>query len=134
MSNKTRLQTNNTNLQELINKAENLPDAGDGGGSVETCTIRFVGSDREGELPIFLYYTKPDLSVGVVSMTANLEEQPEPIEVTALKHSTATVVSETACYGGYLIVDVSGDAENALGIGECTTVLVNGDCYIGAFI
>lgn len=39
MSNKSRLQTNNTNLQELINKANALPDAGGGGGSVESCTI-----------------------------------------------------------------------------------------------
>ena len=41
MSNKTRLQTNNTNLQALINKANALPDAGGsgGGGSVETCTL-----------------------------------------------------------------------------------------------
>ena len=33
MSNKTRLQTNNTNLQSLIDKANNLPDAGSGSGS-----------------------------------------------------------------------------------------------------
>ena len=41
MSNKSRLQTNNTNLQALINKANALPDAGggSGGGSVEMCTV-----------------------------------------------------------------------------------------------
>lgn len=39
MSNKTRLQTNNINLQALIDKANALPDAGSGGGSVETCTV-----------------------------------------------------------------------------------------------
>lgn len=45
MSNKSRLQTNNTNLQELINKAENLPDAGSGssGGGIETCTVHLTG-------------------------------------------------------------------------------------------
>lgn len=46
MSNKTRLQTNNTNLQALIDKANSLPDAdsggGSGGGSVETCTVRII--------------------------------------------------------------------------------------------
>lgn len=31
MSNKTRLQTNNTNLQSLIDKANSLPDAGSSG-------------------------------------------------------------------------------------------------------
>ena len=40
MSNKSRLQTNNTNLQALIDKANALPDAG--GGSVESCTITIV--------------------------------------------------------------------------------------------
>lgn len=43
MLNKTRLETNNTNLQSLIKKANALPDAGggggSGGGSVETCSI-----------------------------------------------------------------------------------------------
>ena len=39
MSNKTRLQANNTNLQALIDKANALPEAGSGGGSVETCTV-----------------------------------------------------------------------------------------------
>lgn len=40
MSNKTRLQTNNMNLQALIDKANALPDAGSGGGgNIETCTV-----------------------------------------------------------------------------------------------
>ena len=40
MSNKSRLQTNNENLQLLIDKANELPDAGSGGG-VETCMVAF---------------------------------------------------------------------------------------------
>jgi hypothetical protein len=42
MSNKSRLQTNNTNLQALIGKANALPEAGGGSGSVEdvdTCNV-----------------------------------------------------------------------------------------------
>lgn len=40
MSNKSRLQTNNENLQSLIDKANQLPDAGGGsGGEIGTCTI-----------------------------------------------------------------------------------------------
>ena len=38
MSNKTRLQTNNENLQSLIDKANVLPDVG-GSENVETCTV-----------------------------------------------------------------------------------------------
>lgn len=60
MSNKLRLQTNNTALQGLIDKANALPDAGGGSGSVKTCTvtISFTGSaEGYGEFggPIFLY-------------------------------------------------------------------------------
>lgn len=49
MSNKTRLQTNNTNLQALIDKANALPEAGSGGGSVETCTVTvtFTGGNPD---------------------------------------------------------------------------------------
>lgn len=59
MSNKTRLQTNNTNLQSLINKANALPDAGSGGGSATTATISVqlsapLGPGNDG--PTF-YYT-----------------------------------------------------------------------------
>lgn len=46
MSNKSRLQANNTNLQALITKANNLPDAGGGaGGDIETCTVTFTSND-----------------------------------------------------------------------------------------
>lgn len=40
MSNKTRLQTNNANLQALINKANALPDAGGSGGGICTITVQ----------------------------------------------------------------------------------------------
>ena len=112
----------------------NVASSGDsGGGSVETCTISFIGLDSGGELPVYLYYTKPDLSVGTVSMVPDPDEpNPTPIEVIALKNSIATIVSESACYGGYLLVNVSGNAENALGIAECATILVSGDCTIWA--
>ena len=39
MSNKTTLQSHNTRLQNLINTANSLPDAGSGGsGGIELCT------------------------------------------------------------------------------------------------
>lgn len=47
MSNKTRLQTNNINIQSLIDKANSLPDAGSGGGgSAESYTVTIEGSQN----------------------------------------------------------------------------------------
>ena len=48
MSNKSRLQANNTNLQALIAKANTLPNAGGGGGSTETITITITGFPDPG--------------------------------------------------------------------------------------
>ena len=42
MSNKSRLQTNNTNLQNLINKANALPDVA-GGGNAVIGTVTAIG-------------------------------------------------------------------------------------------
>ena len=49
MSNKTQLQTNNTALDALITRvnaakdtAASLPDAGSGGGNVETCEVNLA--------------------------------------------------------------------------------------------
>ena len=55
MSNKTTLQSHNTRLQNLINTANSLPDAGSGGGSgakLKTCQFSI-----EGGVWYKLYYT-----------------------------------------------------------------------------
>mgnify|MGYP007053685111 CR=1 FL=1 len=64
MSNKTILQTNNTNLASytdrvaaLINVANSLPDAGSGGssgGGIETCTLSLT-SNSPWSMPIEVY-------------------------------------------------------------------------------
>jgi hypothetical protein len=58
MSNKTQLQTNNTNLDALIlrvnaakNTAASLPEAG-GGGSSETCTVTFDNENLSNDCSI----------------------------------------------------------------------------------
>ena len=62
MSNKTTLQSNNallsqnnTDLQALINTANALPEAGGGGGSVETCTVKIACT---GDSALYCTYTK----------------------------------------------------------------------------
>lgn len=52
MSNKSRLQTNNTNLQALIDKANSLPDAGSG---LETVTITLECNAPVAE-DVYVYY------------------------------------------------------------------------------
>ena len=53
MSNKTRLQTNNTNLQNLITKANNLPNAGSGGGANKP--VYTVSIDKS-DMSLFAFY------------------------------------------------------------------------------
>lgn len=62
MSNKTRLQTNNTNLQALIDKANALPEAGggSGGGSLDTCTLRVLNSDGRFRVSTVAYESLQD--------------------------------------------------------------------------
>ena len=66
MSNKSRLQTNNTNLQALINKANALPDAGGGGGSDGNFSSYTVTVDASvvnstlGLNVLYVAYTKSD--------------------------------------------------------------------------
>ena len=56
MSNKTRLQTNNTSLQSLIEKANVLPDAGSsGGGNVETCRVSWLGPGNIPSMHLLKY-------------------------------------------------------------------------------
>ena len=47
MSNKTRLQTNNNNLQTILNTVNTLPEGGSGGGmnfETTTLTVEFISS------------------------------------------------------------------------------------------
>lgn len=67
MSNKSRLQTNNTNLQALIDKANALPDAGSGGSggaSLETCTVTITIYDSMAYTGDIVGTTVNDAGVG----------------------------------------------------------------------
>lgn len=76
MSNKTRLQTNNTNLQALIDKANALPDAGSGG----------VTSWND-------LTDKPFGTTGGSTLVVDLQELNEKINAgTAIMDSTSTFV------------------------------------------
>lgn len=95
MSNKTRLQTNNTNLQALIDKANALPDAGSSGGgeiNVDTCTLKFIGA---GPCNI-VYMTSDDTGVHT------------QVSLSTVVHNELIVVCDS-------YIGVVGDSSNALG-------------------
>lgn len=56
MSYKSTLQEHNTKLQQAIDKANALPDAG-GSGSYETCTLRFVRPDETAFISELFFMT-----------------------------------------------------------------------------
>ena len=90
MSNKSRLQTNNTNLQNLINKANALPNAGSGGssGGVETCTVEIIcDGPTSGEE--IIYYTDGSSTL----KSAPFPNFMESSSVTVLKNSIICVSS-----------------------------------------
>ena len=98
MSNKSRLQTNNTNLQALINKANALPDAGSGG-SLETCTGTLsIPSDVPLADPVMVYYIDSDLQLKVIPFAAGET-------FSCLKNSILYIQNWTA------MSDVSGSLE-----------------------
>lgn len=62
MSNKSRLQTNNINIQALIDKANSLPDAGSGGGGSSGGTVTVLVSGRP-EPETHIYYIDSDFNL-----------------------------------------------------------------------
>ena len=100
MSNKSRLQTNNTNLQLLINKANALPNAGSGsGGAVETCIVQIIcDGPTSGEE--IIYYTDGSGTLKSAPFPNFMESN----SVTVLKNSIICVSS------GYFVR--FGDAED----------------------
>ena len=42
----TKLQNNNTNLSNILDKVNGLPDAGSGSGSAETCAVVITNTNR----------------------------------------------------------------------------------------
>lgn len=110
MSNKSRLQTNNTNLQELINKANALPDAG--GGSVKTCTVG-VSLDAPALMAPIAYYTDSNMIIQSVSLSDS---------------NTLTVPIGTLLVtaGGSLIDSITGDGEKLAYNGGISVFKING--------
>lgn len=99
MSNKIRLQTNNTNLQALIDKANALPEAGSGGGgSVETCTVEITSDD--GNVAMYSATTFQNGEYGCIysQIKAYL---PTPISISNVICGTYIYLQSTYALGGF---------------------------------
>ena len=72
MSNKTQLQTNNTQLASLIQTLQGKA-AGGGGGGVETCTVTVNASNR-GAIA-YTKYSEGNIEACVYRMTVNDKSQ-----------------------------------------------------------
>jgi hypothetical protein len=119
MSNKTQLQTNNTNLQSLIDRinaakdtAASLPEAG-GGGSLETCTVslRLDGPTMKDSL---VYYTNENQELATETFRSS-------ITIKCLKNS---IISTN---NGGIGVNTSGSLEVLYRHGQCLVLHVFGD-------
>lgn len=99
MSNKSRLQTNNTNLQALIDKANALPDAESGGGSAEVVTGSIVANSPLG-VEGTVYYVNGN---GVLQQISSVGE------ISVMKHSLIYVAQGPSGYdvssGATLVVN-----------------------------
>ena len=76
MSNKTQLQTNNTNLDALIarvnaakNTAASLPSAGSGGSALETVTITYTDMPDPG---VTIIYMDSSMNIQSLPLTRNM--------------------------------------------------------------
>lgn len=112
MSNKSRLQTNNTNLESLIDKANALPEAGNDSGdsdsnlSYGTCTVTLVPNGI-GSSSIFT-----TIKATVISSTNTITDL-----AFSYRKTGGTTVLQGSILKGSSLVFGSG---NIVGLNNCT--------------
>lgn len=121
MSSKTQLQTNNTDLQSLIDRvnaakdiAASLPEAG-GGGSLETCTVS-LETDGPTIEDILVHYINENQELATETLTFK-----SSITIKCLKNS---IISTN---NGGMEVNTSGSLEVLYRRGNCLVLHVFGD-------
>ena len=111
MSNKTRLQTNNTNLQALIDKANALPEAGSGGGGVETCTVTLTvttGIARYGATKYVdgILTCENSISMGAVNLTLNNVVKGSCLTVTYYGRAVSDCSASNCTVEQYVVAEI----------------------------
>lgn len=127
MSNKTQLQTNNTNLDALITRvnaakdtAASLPDAGNGSGSgnIETCTVTLT-------VPNITCYYIDGNTLELKTTTTTYDNDTTTITVPinsiiAIYNSGSSVITSTGSYS-----DLFSNSHSA---GRYIAYYISGDC------
>lgn len=111
MSNKTRLQQNNINLQSLVDKANSLPDSGSGSGSSSITTIGNGIDDMLGTI-------RSTASAKIVSIIFNDEIIIESTNFTSI----SSTLYRASLYGNV----VAGSAITIITTGTVTMPTVAG--------
>lgn len=100
MSNKTRLQTNNTNLQSLIDKANSLPDISSGGSaSIETCTVN-ITSDNNA-IANYMFVTFENDQIGCVYKMTVGSSTSTPMTVSNVVCGSIAYIMGTYSFTGF---------------------------------
>lgn len=99
MDYKTELQSNNTDLQALIAKANALPDAGSGGtggANIETCTIRLLaGPTIIAQTMQVIASAYENNAISTINQTANVFFDEEEDGVNASVTAINNVINNT---------------------------------------
>lgn len=115
------LQTNNSSLEEIITQLNNLPDAGSGGASLETCALT-ITKDRE-TADITVYYM--DENLNKKSYVTNALDQELTRTVTILKNSIICFYTpyNTSMSGAYADIQNNDNLYTKFISGD-TTILI----------
>lgn len=110
MSYNTDLQTNNVNLQAILDTVNNLPEAG--GSSIETCTVTLLGASSSYR-PYNYSYTAIDTNGNIDCFAVTVNSSTSVTLENVVKGSVVTVswytLPSTASSGGaYDIIGVNG--------------------------
>ena len=127
MSNLSRIQANNDNLDVCIAKANALPDAGSGGGSVETCTVNFsVGKyyDDTNEM-----YMPSQLCVMAVVIENGVKRCLDTASSTDRIGNGKSIVVEKNSIVAFTVRPIGGNSYGTVTISNGDAVLGMGSVY-----
>jgi hypothetical protein len=91
MSQKTDLQSNNTDLQTILNTINNLPEAGSGGGGNEVISINIIYKDVAASI----YYWNADNQLVSTESTGIIETHSGFVQI---YHSVGVRIDATGDY------------------------------------